>query len=107
MQIRIYYPEESAALCCQDLIFMQGWVFIEPQWGPIVGYGLGLGSNISTHSWVLSKPSRRVSEVGLLPSAGRVDGPENGPAGRVTARYNPAQAVPAVDYTSTVWHDPL
>jgi hypothetical protein len=28
---------------CQDLIFMQSWVFMGPQWAPIVGYGLGYG----------------------------------------------------------------
>lgn len=56
-------------MTCQDLEFMQSWVSTGPQWGPIMGYGLGCGlalitqdpyglgpgSESSTHSWVVSK----------------------------------------------------
>jgi hypothetical protein len=60
----------------QDLDFMQKWAFMGPQWGPIVGWGLGLGlvaraqahhglghgPKSSAHSWALMKPTRTRTE---------------------------------------------
>jgi hypothetical protein len=34
-----------------------------PQWGPIVGWGLGYGQKSSAHSWALMKPSHKLSAV--------------------------------------------
>jgi len=65
---------------------MQKWAFMGPQWGPIVGWGLGLGLIVraqahrglghgprtSAHSWALMKPKGGFPSLAARPDSGIV-----------------------------------